>query len=83
MGWACTELGDQIKDLINKNQKLVEKNEKISNFLQSVYGKETYKENIDNLNKTEFSDLCNNLINGIPIATPVFDGAKEFDVTKM
>ena len=83
IGWSCTELGDQIKELINKNQKLIEKNEKISSFLQSVYGKEIFKETIDNLNKSEFSDLCKNLQYGVPIATPVFDGAKEKDVTKM
>ena len=83
IGWSCTELGDQIKELKNKNQKLIEKNEKISSFLQSVYGKEIFKETIDNLNKSEFSDLCKNLQHGVPIATPVFDGAKEKDVTKM
>ena len=83
IGWSCTELGDKIKELINKNQKLIEKNEKISSFLQSVYGKEIFKETIDNLNKSEFSDLCKNLQYGVPIATPVFDGAKEQDVTKM
>ena len=83
LGWSCTELGDKIKNLINKNQKLIEKNEKISSFLQSVYGKEIFKETIDNLNKSEFRDLCKNLQNGVPIATPVFDGAKEQDVTKM
>ena len=83
LGWACTELGDNIKTLINNNQKKIEKNEKISNFLKSIYGKEIFKENIDKLNKTEFKDLCENLQNGVPIATPVFDGAKEQDVTEM
>ena len=83
LGWACKEFGDKIKNLINENNKQIEKNEKISNFLKSVYGKEIFNENLDNLNKTEFQDLCENLKNGIPIATPVFDGAKEQDVTKM
>ena len=83
LGWACTELGDNIKNLINDNQKKIEKNEKISTFLKSIYGQETYKEYIDKFNKTEFKDLCENLQNGVPIATPVFDGAKEQDVTKM
>ena len=36
-----------------------------------------------NLNKTEFSDLCENLQSGIAISTPVFDGAKEKDVSEM
>ena len=71
------------KKLINENQNKIEKNEKISSFLKSVYGKEIFDEKLDKLNKTEFKDLCENLQNGIPIATPVFDGAKEKDVTNM
>ncbi len=83
LGWACTELGEKLKDLINENQKRFEKNEKISTFLKSVYGKNYFDESVDKFNKTEFKDLCENLQNGVPIATPVFDGAKEQDVTKM
>jgi DNA-directed RNA polymerase subunit beta len=83
LGWACKEFGDQIKNLIGENQKKIEKTEKISNFLKSVYGKEIFDNNLDKLSKSEFKDLCENLQNGIPIATPVFDGAKEKDVTKM
>ena len=83
LGWACTELGDSIKKLINQNQKKFEKNEKISNFLKSIYGQEIFKDSLDKFNKTEFKDLCENLQNGVPIATPVFDGAKEQDVTNM
>ena len=52
-------------------------------FLKSVYGDDVYEENIDKLTNTEFKDLCENIQNGVPIATPVFDGAKEQDVTTM
>ena len=83
LGWACKEFGDQIKTLINENQKKIEKTVKISTFLKSVYGKEIFENSLDKLTKTEFKDLCENLQNGIPIATPVFDGAKEKDVTNM
>jgi len=83
LGWACKEFGDQIKTLINENQKKIEKTIKISTFLKSIYGKEIFENSLDKLTKTEFKDLCENLQNGIPIATPVFDGAKEKDVTNM
>ena len=83
LGWACKEFGEKIKNLINDNQKQIEKTEKITSFLKSVYGKNNFDEKLNKLNKTEFSDLCENLQNGIPISTPVFDGAKENDVTKM
>ena len=83
LGWACKEFGDRIKTLINENQKKIEKTVKISTFLKSIYGKEIFENSLDKLTKTEFKDLCENLQNGIPIATPVFDGAKEKDVTDM
>ena len=83
LGWSCTELGETLKKLINENQKKIEKNEKTANFLKSVYGKDIYEESINSLSNREFKDLCENVQNGIPIATPVFDGAKEQDVTKM
>ena len=83
LGWSCKELGEQLTDLINQNQKKIEKDEKITKFLKSIYGQEVFSENIDSLSSTEFSDLCQNIKNGVPISTPVFDGAKEKDVTKM
>jgi DNA-directed RNA polymerase subunit beta len=83
LGWACKEFGEEVKRLVNENNKKFEKTEKISSFLKSVYGKEVFDDGIDKLNKTEFSDLCENLQNGIAISTPVFDGAKEKDVSEM
>ena len=83
LGWACSQLGENLKKLINENQKKIDKNEKISAFYKSIYGNEKFDKEIDKLNKIEFNDLCENLQHGVPIATPVFDGAKEADVTKM
>ena len=83
LGWACKEFGEQVKKLINENNKKIEKNEKISNFLKSVYGEEIFKNKVDKLSKSEFVDLCENLQDGIAISTPVFDGAKEKNVTEM
>jgi DNA-directed RNA polymerase subunit beta len=83
IGWSCSELGEKLKELINENQKKIEKTDKIINFMKSVYGNESFDENIEKLSTTEFKDLCENIQNGVPIATPVFDGAKEQDVTKM
>ena len=83
LGWACKEFGEEVKNLINQNSKRIEKTEKIANFLKSVYGQEIFNEKVDKLNKSEFRDLCENLQNGIAISTPVFDGAKEKNVTEM
>ena len=83
IGWSCTELGEKLKKLINENQKKIEKSEKIGSFLKTIYGKEVYGDKIEKLSSFELKDLCENIKNGVPIATPVFDGAKEQDVTKM
>ena len=83
LGWACKEFGEEIKRLVNENQKKIEKTEKIIKFLKSVYGDEIYNEKVDKLSKNEFKDLCENLQNGVAISTPVFDGAKEKNVTEM
>ena len=55
----------------------------LSKFLKSVYGEEIFNEKVEKLSKPEFNDLCENLQNGIAISTPVFDGAKEKNVTEM
>jgi DNA-directed RNA polymerase subunit beta len=83
LGWACKEFGEEVKKLVNENNKKIEKTEKISKFLKSVYGQEIFDEKVEKLTKPEFRDLCENLQNGIAISTPVFDGAKEKNVTEM
>ena len=83
LGWACKEFGEEVKKLVNENNKKIEKTEKISKFLKSVYGEEIFNEKVEKLSKPEFRDLCENLQNGIAISTPVFDGAKEKNVTEM
>ncbi len=83
LGWSCSELGENLKTLINNNQQKIAKSEKIVSLMQSIYGKEYYDKTIKNFSSEEFNDLCENLIKGVPISTPVFDGAKEKDVTDM
>ena len=83
LGWACSELGNKLKVLINKMHKKVEKNDEIKKILTTVYGDDLYNKTIDKLTKSEFVDYIENMQNGFQIATPVFDGAKEFDVTSM
>ena len=42
-----------------------------------------FEKTISKLSNSEFKDLCENLTNGLPVSTPVFDGAKVKDVTEM
>ena len=48
LGWACKEFGEEVKRLVNNNNKRIEKTEKISNFLKSVYGEEIFDKKLIN-----------------------------------
>ena len=52
-------------------------------MLGKIYGKETLSDILKNLDEKQFKELCDNLSNGVPVATPVFDGASTDDITKM
>ena len=83
LGWACSELGEKLKKLINDNQNKIRENQNMLNLLKSIYGKDDFNQITKQLNNNELEELCKNLTNGVPISTPVFDGAKESDVAEM
>ena len=83
LGWACSELGSQINELIRNYQKDLKQNEQITKLFKKIYGQEKFENTVLKLSDSEFKDLCENLTNGLPISTPVFDGAKVKDVTEM
>jgi DNA-directed RNA polymerase subunit beta len=51
--------------------------------LEEVYGKEVYSEDIASMDDDQVVELAKNLSRGVPIATPVFDGAHEGDIVEM
>jgi DNA-directed RNA polymerase subunit beta len=80
LGWSCSELGEQIKVYLKNFD---EQFDKINNKLKDIYGKEYYENVISKLSKKEIAELVQNLSNGVPISTPVFDGASTDDINKM
>ena len=83
LGWACSELGEKINKIIKAYKDQNSRIEKVTSIIKKIYGEDIYNNKIKPLNKHEFNDLCLNLSNGVPISTPVFDGASVKDVTKM
>ena len=82
LGWSCSELGEKIRKI--SDEYFNKKNDSnLTVTLEGIYGKEIYNEVIKKFEKKELKELCGNLSNGIPIATPVFDGASTEDITKM
>jgi len=79
LGWACAGLGlkiGQAVDAYNGKQDA----RPLKDILKKVYGDD---ETIKSLSEDELVELGGNLRHGVPIATPVFDGAKEADIEKM
>ena len=80
LGWSCSELGDQIKEYLKNFDKEISK---VREKLKDIYGKDYFEQVISKLSNKEVAELVQNLSNGVPIATPVFDGASTKDITEM
>lgn len=79
LGWACAGLGKRIGQTVDAY--LSKQDIKpLKETLKKVYGED---ETIKTLNDNELLELGHNLSRGVPIATPVFDGAKESDIEEM
>ncbi|MFT3907260.1 MAG: DNA-directed RNA polymerase subunit beta [Steroidobacteraceae bacterium] len=77
LGWAAKGLGLKIGRMLEAQSALVE----VRGFLEEVYNQTGGQgEKIDSLNDAEVVELAKNLSDGVPMATPVFDGASERDI---
>ena len=79
LGWACAGLGKQVGEAVNaymRNQDV----KPLRSKLTDIYGKNETIEAMDDRNVVELGE---NLRRGVPIATPVFDGAREKDIVEM
>jgi len=83
LGWACSELGEKINQIVKEYNEVRKRDKLIHEILKKVYGDDVYNDEIKLLNDKEFDELVKNLSTGIPVATPVFDGASVNDVTKL
>ena len=84
LGWASRGLGVQISDMLDAHDVAEkEKSENLRNKFKNVYSKDQYKAEITPLNDEDLIGMSENLRNGIPMATPVFDGAHEPDIVDM
>ncbi|MBN9008381.1 MAG: DNA-directed RNA polymerase subunit beta [Rhizobiales bacterium] len=79
LGWACAGLGRRIGQAVDAYLGKSDAKQ-LKTTLKEVYGDD---ETIKSLNDNELIELGRNLSHGVPIATPVFDGAKETDIEQM
>jgi DNA-directed RNA polymerase subunit beta len=79
LGWAAAGLGKKIDTMLREKRKVTE----VRQFLDKIYNTDGKKEKLSSFNSDEIFELADNLRNGVPMATPVFDGADEAEIKRM
>ena len=79
LGWAAKGLGLKIGEMLKAQAKLAE----LRKFINKIYNSSGTREDIDSLTDDEMLRLAENLTDGVPFATPVFDGATEDEIKGM
>ena len=79
LGWACAGLGRKIQAALQTYQR-EGKLDELKSTVKSIYGDD---ETVASLDDDQLIEMAGNLTNGVPMATPVFDGAHEEDICEM
>ena len=79
LGWAAKGLGIKIGKLLDMQADMLE----LRKYLGKIYNSGGKKEDLDSLSDAEILELAKNLRAGVPMSTPVFDGASEAEIKKM
>jgi DNA-directed RNA polymerase subunit beta len=79
LGWAARGLGIKIGKMLEAKSKVDE----VRKFMHEIYNASGRAEDLNQLNDAEILELAANLRGGVPMATPVFDGASEKDIKNM
>ena len=79
MGWAARGLGMQIDDALGEYRRSGDMTP-VREAMRLAYGDDVYAEGLEGMDEAHLIEAAGNVTKGVPIATPVFDGAKEADV---
>jgi len=79
LGWACAGLGKQVGQAVDSYHRLQDA-KPLRQKLIEIYGE---NETIHSLDDAGLAEMAENLRRGVPISTPVFDGAREPDIVEM
>ncbi|MCA8868113.1 MAG: DNA-directed RNA polymerase subunit beta [Rhodobacteraceae bacterium] len=79
MGWAARGLGQSIGEALKEFRRSGDITP-VQETMKNAYGENLYNEVFTEMTEGEFIEAASNVTRGVPIATPVFDGAKEADV---
>ncbi|MFG6637909.1 DNA-directed RNA polymerase subunit beta [Sulfitobacter sp. 1A12126] len=79
MGWAARGLGLNVDEALQEYRRSGDLTP-VREAMQLAYGEDVYEEGITGMDEDTLLEAADNVRRGVPIATPVFDGAKEADV---
>ena len=79
LGLAAKGLGDKIDAMLRKEKNTAA----VKEFIEKIYNLSGKKENLKDFSSAEIIELAHNLKDGVPFASPVFDGAKESEIKQM
>ena len=83
LGWACANIGREVGQLVDDFRRSSAVRDELLEKLKDVYGPEIFERDILPMSEEQLMELADNLKKGIPIATPVFDGARISDIENM
>ncbi|GGG39940.1 DNA-directed RNA polymerase subunit beta [Caldovatus sediminis] len=83
LGWACANLGRQIGELVEEYRRTGARRQELLDRLREVYGEEHFARDIAPLSDEQLVELSENLRKGVPVATPVFDGARMSEIEEL
>ena len=83
LGWAASELGKQLNEMCEQYKRGEKTMDELNEELRKIYGDKQYKNDIVPLSEPEKLEMISNLKHGVPMATPVFDGASGDDINNM
>ncbi|MBU2888110.1 DNA-directed RNA polymerase subunit beta [Celeribacter halophilus] len=78
-GWASRGLGLQVDEALQEYRRSGDMTP-VRDALKFVYGEEVYDEGFAPMDEADLLEAAGNVTKGVPVATPVFDGAKEADI---
>jgi DNA-directed RNA polymerase subunit beta len=81
LGWAAKGLGQRIGEMLNAGQAV--QVTQLRTFLKDLYNRSGKSEDVEAMSDTEVLELGRHLSQGVPFATPVFDGASEREIRTM
>jgi len=79
LGWAAKGVGKRIAEMLDEKREVA----KVRDYMDKIYNRSGKKEDLDSLSDDEILKLAHNMRKGVPMATPVFDGAAESEIKSM